>query len=636
MDLPLLALFGSPPPGRPVEPAAAAASDEGMFGAFLLDAERDGAAGSETGEFAAPLTAERGRSLPWPSFEHPAGAAKITFAGLEGGSTTAVRPSKTQAGSVGFDASVTASPALAPDVAASRLFGTPRKGAAADGAVTLPQQTGVETPPGPLQVGPLALGAGAPQAPAKESSAVRPGRSAAGPLPNPHLASSDSWSSPAPGSPPQQSATSRGAGNPGHGSSVRSVAPVAVQSLPSDTSGSAVPPQGDAGLAPLYSPAQTAPAAAPQMGSAAPAPNLPGTPAIQAGSGAASSAAMTSGPSSRAPLDSAVDASPAPPESRRTSAPGTADGSLRPASQSAPAPTPAISTAPLLQGTAALPPLSGHEAALAMEPRLVAPTADLGSAAPGSAAGPAGLPLMAPSATASAASASPSPVSPKDPDLGTGPDASNRRGEAPAAASSGSVTGASPPAPQPSPLPAAPSAFASAADPRTARDPEGDAAKDGATMPADLRGPDGPRGSAGAVPAAPPPELPRTAVLQILDTLRLVPGTVELALDPEELGRVKLHLEFSGGTMTVQVTAERPDTADLIRRHLDILVDEARKAGFTDLTFDLSGGAGQGARDDRDRPAAPLHPLQPSPAGLDPVPPTPRSGAGSGGLDLRL
>ncbi|SFS19170.1 flagellar hook-length control protein FliK [Yoonia litorea] len=62
-------------------------------------------------------------------------------------------------------------------------------------------------------------------------------------------------------------------------------------------------------------------------------------------------------------------------------------------------------------------------------------------------------------------------------------------------------------------------------------------------------------------------------------------GATEIALNPEELGRVKLSLTATEGAVTLSLLAERPETADLLRRHIDVLSQEFRALGYADITF---------------------------------------------------
>lgn len=78
-------------------------------------------------------------------------------------------------------------------------------------------------------------------------------------------------------------------------------------------------------------------------------------------------------------------------------------------------------------------------------------------------------------------------------------------------------------------------------------------------------------------------------------------GTLELALDPPELGRVRISLAETGGVMTLSIVADRPETAELMRRHMDILAQEFSRAGLDAPSVRVgTGWDGSGATPDRD------------------------------------
>jgi hypothetical protein len=64
---------------------------------------------------------------------------------------------------------------------------------------------------------------------------------------------------------------------------------------------------------------------------------------------------------------------------------------------------------------------------------------------------------------------------------------------------------------------------------------------------------------------------------------------IELRLDPAELGAVSIVLQGSDDALVVRITAERPDTLDLMRRNSDQLLAELRAAGIGDaqMSFDM-------------------------------------------------
>lgn len=73
----------------------------------------------------------------------------------------------------------------------------------------------------------------------------------------------------------------------------------------------------------------------------------------------------------------------------------------------------------------------------------------------------------------------------------------------------------------------------------------------------------------------------------------------EIALNPEELGRVRLSMTAQETTITLTVLAERPETTDLLRRNIDALAQEFRALGYDNINFSFGGdGAAQTDTDD--------------------------------------
>jgi len=68
----------------------------------------------------------------------------------------------------------------------------------------------------------------------------------------------------------------------------------------------------------------------------------------------------------------------------------------------------------------------------------------------------------------------------------------------------------------------------------------------------------------------------------------------EITLAPEELGQVRLSLHQGERGLTVQVQAERPETADLIRRHLADLDRDLRDLGHGSVAFSFGDRPPQG------------------------------------------
>jgi len=109
-------------------------------------------------------------------------------------------------------------------------------------------------------------------------------------------------------------------------------------------------------------------------------------------------------------------------------------------------------------------------------------------------------------------------------------------------------------------------------------------------------------------------------------------GRTEILLDPQDLGRVRLSLEGNEAGLVVTIQAERSETADLLRRNADLLMQEFREAGYADLTFTFSD---RGEPADRPEPADDRPRAIAAEAVVTP-PPTYPGLRGSALLDLRL
>ncbi|WP_284165729.1 flagellar hook-length control protein FliK [Frigidibacter sp. SD6-1] len=70
-------------------------------------------------------------------------------------------------------------------------------------------------------------------------------------------------------------------------------------------------------------------------------------------------------------------------------------------------------------------------------------------------------------------------------------------------------------------------------------------------------------------------------------------GPVEVTLSPEELGRVRMVLQGGEAGLTLTLTAERPETLDLMRRHIDQLAQDFRDLGYRNLAFSFASDGGQ-------------------------------------------
>lgn len=85
-------------------------------------------------------------------------------------------------------------------------------------------------------------------------------------------------------------------------------------------------------------------------------------------------------------------------------------------------------------------------------------------------------------------------------------------------------------------------------------------------------------------------ETARQVAVQIADAVRSGEKPIELTLNPAELGRVRLALAPGDGVMMVTVLADRPETLDLMRRHIDMLAQELRTIGYGSTAFSFGQG----------------------------------------------
>ncbi len=136
------------------------------------------------------------------------------------------------------------------------------------------------------------------------------------------------------------------------------------------------------------------------------------------------------------------------------------------------------------------------------------------------------------------------------------------------------------------------------------------------------------------------PQLARHVARQMAAEIsRTSEGKTEIILQPQELGRVRMQIEHQGSGISMLITADRSETADLMRRHLETLAQEFRSMGYRDVTFSFSDGSTQQqdshraatgpvpGDDQPDRQEAPAEP---------PIRPQQSSRSTSSAVDLRL
>ena len=151
-----------------------------------------------------------------------------------------------------------------------------------------------------------------------------------------------------------------------------------------------------------------------------------------------------------------------------------------------------------------------------------------------------------------------------------------------------------------------------------------------------------PAQSAGAAtrpqaPVMPQAEVARHVAAQIAHATPAAAGReVELTLNPQELGRVRISLSHQDAGLAMSITAERGETVDLMRRHIDQLAREFRDLGYGDVSFSF-GQSGQGRHGPGTGPEGPVSMVPAPDAAAQPVPASPGYGARAAtGLDLRV
>lgn len=102
----------------------------------------------------------------------------------------------------------------------------------------------------------------------------------------------------------------------------------------------------------------------------------------------------------------------------------------------------------------------------------------------------------------------------------------------------------------------------------------------------------------------PEPVAARSIINQVIQsvTRSSLEGFVEIRLQPEELGRIRLTMVAGETGMTVQISAERAETLELVRRNIDLLENDLMNHGFEDLSFSFSGEDRDASDDERGNP----------------------------------
>lgn len=95
--------------------------------------------------------------------------------------------------------------------------------------------------------------------------------------------------------------------------------------------------------------------------------------------------------------------------------------------------------------------------------------------------------------------------------------------------------------------------------------------------------------SASTGPIGDPQSTARSAVNQIANAFKNQPmmKTIELSLDPPELGRIDINMEIAEMGLRATLSAERSGTGDMIRRQAELLLQQLDEAGFSDVSLDF-------------------------------------------------
>lgn len=109
---------------------------------------------------------------------------------------------------------------------------------------------------------------------------------------------------------------------------------------------------------------------------------------------------------------------------------------------------------------------------------------------------------------------------------------------------------------------------------------------------------------------------------------------IELKLKPEELGQLRFRFGHAEGGLVLNVVADRPETLDLLRRHVDQLARHLSDLGFGSASFSFSDGQSHSGTGDQTAHALPNIEGTPSES---PAPPRETANASAtDGLDLRM
>lgn len=100
-----------------------------------------------------------------------------------------------------------------------------------------------------------------------------------------------------------------------------------------------------------------------------------------------------------------------------------------------------------------------------------------------------------------------------------------------------------------------------------------------------------PAANVASSPALNRAEIAAPVLRQIVEVLHKSPDRpIELVLNPEELGRVRMSMTTTDGGISVAILAERPETLDFLRRHIDLLGQDFKALGYENIAFSFGNG----------------------------------------------
>ena len=142
--------------------------------------------------------------------------------------------------------------------------------------------------------------------------------------------------------------------------------------------------------------------------------------------------------------------------------------------------------------------------------------------------------------------------------------------------------------------------------------------------------------SGSTLPANAPNLVAQQIAAALQDRGNEVGQPIEVALDPPELGRVRLQMAEMAGVLTLTIHAERPETAELMRRHLDLLAQEFSDAGVDAPSVRVSQDGPDGDRAEQQPDNGPEPALTPLHETDEPTLHHAHQPGGNGALDIRL